>query len=173
MLAISTAWKSGLLADTKEMLLQIKEVGLDAIELGYNLREEKLEEVISLLPGLGIKVASVHNFCPLPSVSRPGRFATDYYRLSSLNERERKKAVECTKATIDTASRVSCGIIVMHAGTVEFSRSYIRKLIDLYNQGKHGSRAFLRLKEKILSERKARKEPYLQSLIKSLEQVLP
>ncbi|MFC1592564.1 sugar phosphate isomerase/epimerase family protein [Candidatus Omnitrophota bacterium] len=172
MLAISTAWKSDLGPDIKAILSCIKETGFDAIELGYNFTQDKLQGIIPLLSDMNIKVVSVHNFCPLPYGVRRGRFATDYYRLSSLNERERRKAVEYTKATIDTALSVYCPIIVMHAGTVEFSRRYIKKLLNLYNQGKRNSGDFLKVRDKILSTREAKKAPHLDSLDKSLREVL-
>ena len=89
------------------MLLQIKEVGFEFIEIGYDFTEQRLNELIPLLSDLKLKVLSIHNFCPLPPRTFSDRFMTDYYRLSSKDEEERSKAVYYTKRSIDTASSIT------------------------------------------------------------------
>ena len=49
LLAISTTWNSGVYSDIKVILSEIKAVGLDAIEIGYNFTIQRLEELISLV----------------------------------------------------------------------------------------------------------------------------
>jgi len=172
MLAISTAWNSTTRPNIQEMLLEIKEVGFNAIEIGYNFSSERLKELISSISAMDIKVASVHNFCPLPSECRLNRFPTDCYRLSSTDETERRKAVEYTKRTIDTARRVSCGFMIVHAGTVELNSNYVKTLIRLYNEGKYDSAEYLQIKQEFLAARRAKREPYLKSVVASLKEVL-
>ncbi|MFH0838787.1 MAG: hypothetical protein V1893_01190 [Candidatus Omnitrophota bacterium] len=53
MFAISTSWNSKTRPDVKEMLLEIKEAGLNAIEIGHNFTEERLEALIPLLMEIG------------------------------------------------------------------------------------------------------------------------
>ncbi len=172
MLAISTTWNSVLHSTMQDMLLEIKEVGFDAIELGYKFTPVQLDEILSLVKDMDMKVASVHNFCPMPVETWLNRFATDAYRLSSLNEKERRKAIDYTKMSIDTACKFSCGVVVVHAGTVELSQSLVKAPLNLYNQGKFGSKEYIRAKEKILAVRAAKKGPFLESLAKSFEEVL-
>lgn len=172
MLAISTTWNFNPNLDIRGLLSQIKEVGFDAIEIGYSLSSKKLEELISLVDGMGIKVVSMHNFCPLPCESGLKRFVTDYYRLSSPNEAERKKAVEYTKRTIDAACLASCGVVVIHAGTVELKKDYLGALFQLYNKGKFGSKEYLRAKDKLLAVRRAKVKVYLALVVRSLEEVV-
>ncbi|MFH1578292.1 MAG: TIM barrel protein [Candidatus Omnitrophota bacterium] len=172
MLAISTAWNSDLHFDIRGMLSQIQETGFDAIEIGCNFIPERLEELIALVNTMKIKVVSMHNFCPLPPEPRPRRYFTDYYRLSSLNEPERSKAVEYTKKTIDTACLVSCRAVVIHAGTVEVRFDQTRELFRLYAEGKCGSKKYLQARNRILASREAAKKRHLQSVARSLEEVL-
>ena len=73
------------------MLSEIKDAGFNTIEAGYSLTEEKLEDLISLVDVIGIQVASVHNFCPMPPELRSKRHVPDRYRMSSLDEEERKR----------------------------------------------------------------------------------
>ena len=170
--AISTAWNFDSHSDIKAMLSEIKGIGFDAIEIGYNFTLQRLKRLISLLDAMRIKVVSVHNFCPLPSEVRLNRFHTDYFRLSSLDEKERKKAVDYTKKSIDTACLVSCKVVIIHAGTVELKSDYVRALLYLYNKGQFNSEEFLEVKEKLLAARQDKRNEYLESVIKSLEEVL-
>lgn len=171
-LAISTAWNSQTHSDVRGMLREIKEVGFDAIEIGYNFTPQRLKELIALVRPMGIRVVSVHNFAPMPAEVRINRPPMDYYRLSSLDEKERRKAVDYTKRTIDTASLVSSQAVVIHAGTVELENDYVRVLLHLYNQGRFGSEEYLRAKERLLVARQAKGGAYLESVVRSLGEVL-
>ena len=62
MLSISTAWMDSD-TDIKSWLSRIKELGFDAIELGYKIKDSQLKEAKSLLEELQLKVSSIHNFC--------------------------------------------------------------------------------------------------------------
>lgn len=172
MLAISTAWNYSSHSDPKEMLSEIKEIGFSAIEIGYSITQETLKELIPLIEAMELEVVSVHNFCPLPPKSGPKRFLTDYYRLSSLDERERKKAVEYTKRSVDTARLFSCEAVVIHAGTVELKNNYVREIFCLYNEGRRDSEEYLRAKDRLLAARRALKAAYLESVARSLEDIL-
>ena len=170
--AISTTWNSNVRSDMKVILAEIKGIGLDAIEIGYNFSSQKLEELISLIDAMGMRVVSVHNFCPLPSEVRLTRFATDYFRLSSLDKKERRKAVDFTKKSIDTACLVSSKVVIIHAGTVELRDDYVKMLLHLYNEGKFNSKEFLKVKEKLLLVRRRKARRYLNSVVRSLEEIL-
>lgn len=170
--AISTTWNCNIHSNIKAVLSQIKGVGLNAIEIGCNFSSKRLKKLISLVDVMGIKVVSVHNFCPLPSEIRLNRFFTDYYRLSSLSEKERKRAVDYTKKSIDTACSVSCQVVVIHAGTVELRNNYARVLLRLYNKGKSDSEEYLKVKKKLLAVRQDKIKRHLELVVRSLEEVL-
>ena len=172
-LAISTAWNCYNYCDIKQKLSEIRAVGLDKIEIGYNFTAQRLPELISLAEQMGIQIVSVHNFCPLPSEIRPHRFFTDYYRLSSLDEKERRKAISYTKRSIDTARLVSCQVVIIHAGVVELRGNYLRALFNLYNKGKFNSKKYLKAKHRLLKTRQSKAKRYLESVVKSLEEILP
>lgn len=171
-LAISTAWNSGIRPDIKQILSEIKQLGFNAIEIGYNFTPRRLKELISLLDGMGISVVSVHNFCPLPSEVKLDRFPTNYYCLSSLDEQERSKAVEYTKKSIDTACQVSCSVVVIHAGSVPLGNDCLKTLLKLYHNGKFGSEEYQRVKQELLTLRQAKKPAYFEAVVKSLRSVI-
>jgi len=171
-LAISTTWNFNSRSDIRGMLSEIKGIGLGAIEIGYNFTASRLKELISLVNAMGIKVVSVHNFCPLPPEPRLRRFATDYYRLSSLDETERKKAVDYTKRSIDTACLASCQVLIIHAGTVEVENDYTKAILQLYKEGKFNSKEYHKLKDEALIIRRDKGKVYLDSVVTSLQEIL-
>ena len=171
MLSISTAWNHKPDINPKKMLEDIQSVGLNTIELGYRLTAGQLEEIIPLLGKMKMNVSSVHNFCPLPDDFPSPRHPSNYYRLSALDEPERLKAVEWTKKAIDTAVRVSCGVVVIHAGTVEMDDDPT-ELLRAYKSGSAAATDFIRIKDKILQDREKNKAPYLKAVVRSLDDVI-
>ena len=186
MLAISTAWNHKSNVGVETMLTEIKALGLDAIELGYKLTAEELEGVRNLLGKMAIKVLSIHNFCPLPndgpctrtdtSCSVQGgpslRHPSNYYRLSAVDEKERRRAVEWTEKTVDTAERVGAKVVVIHGGTIE-GKSDPTAILKKYKMGQGDSKELDRSREEISSERRRNQAPFWRALIQSLDDVIP
>ena len=172
MFAISTAWNFNSGLDTRRTLLDIGKLGVDAIEIGYNITRQRLKELIALISDMNMRAVSVHNFCPLPDEAGLNRFPTDYYRLSSRNARERAKAVDFTKRSIDTCGLVSSRVLVVHAGTVELEHIDARRLLHLYNAGKFGSHEYVAARKEFLIERSKKSAAHLESVERSLEELL-
>ncbi len=93
-------------------------LGFEYAELSHGIR-------ITLVPGIlraveqgVIKIASCHNFCPLP----PGvnHAAPNLYLPSSADARERDQWLRQSKRTIDFAAQVKARKVVLHLGSVEF-----------------------------------------------------
>jgi sugar phosphate isomerase/epimerase len=100
------------------MLRELADLGFSHVELSHGTR---LTLVPGILKGLDeglVKVASVHNFCPLP-VGVMGA-APNLYEPSAASRRERILWVHNTLRTIDFAHRVECDRIVLHSGRVRF-----------------------------------------------------
>lgn len=173
MIAISTTWNYKEDCSMREMLLAIKELGVNDIELGYNFTITRLEELLGLLDSVQMRVVSVHNFCPLPPQNPYHRFFINYYYLSSLDETERKLAVEYTKKTIDTAARLSAKIVIIHTGNIDMDTAKIKALMKLYCAGNSNSKEYDNLKTDILKLREEKKILYLEATRKSLEEIMP
>ena len=172
LVSISTAWNYHSQMDIRQWCLQVEALGLNTIALDYQLTSSHLDELERILPDLGMGVSSVHNFCPLPNDPVEGRHASNYYRLSSPDETERRKAVAWTKNTIETACRFQAGVVVIHAGTMGVGEDKSGRLLDLYRQGQKESPEFSRLKAEILAARAQGKAPFIDALNKSLEEVI-
>lgn len=118
LVALSTCWCSHRHSDGYEMLKEIAALGFEWVELSHGIR-------ITLVPGIlraveeGIvKVASCHNFCPLPTGVH--RAAPNLYMPSAREAREREQWLRQSKRTLDFAQQVRARRVVLHLGAVEF-----------------------------------------------------
>ena len=156
----------------RQLLLEIKETGLSTIELGYKITVAELARIIPLLKELEIKVSSVHNFCPLPNDHPSPRHPSNHYRLSSLDEDERRLAVRWTKEAVNTAVMTGAGVVVIHAGTIELPEDLAEGLFKKYKESDTGGDGFPKLRERFLMERKKAQGPFMKALVKSLAEVM-
>ena len=170
MLSISTAWNYKTDVPLKEMLKEIKAVGLDTVELGYRLTVKDLKELIPLLKEMKMRVSSIHNFCPLPDDAPSPRHPSNHYRLSAIENEERQKAVLWTKKAIDTACLVNSSVVVIHAGTIELNNDPT-EMLRAYKAGRETPTEFIRMRDEILREREKNKGPFFESIVKSLDDI--
>jgi len=171
MLSVSTSWLDSD-TDIKQWLAQIKELGFDAVELSYKVTDEQLKDAESVLGDLNLKVSSIHNFCPTPNDEPSERHLSNYYRLSSIDEHERQQAIKWTNIAVDTAERVGAGVVVIHAGTLDFEDERSPQLFELFVNGQKDSEAFSIERDRVLTLREAKKGPYIDALVKSLSEVM-
>ncbi len=171
MLSVSTSWMDEHM-DMNSWLLQVKELGFDAVELSYKVTEKQLKEAEPLLKDLQLTVSSIHNFCPVPNDGPSTRHLSNYYRLSSVDERERQQAVKWTNIAVDTAEHLGAGVVVIHAGTLDFEDERSPKLFELYTSGRKESAVFTEEKNRILQLREEKKRPYIAALEQSLSEVI-
>lgn len=172
MLSISTAWNYRPGANMRQLLSQIKETGLNAVELGYKITVPELAEIIPLLSELDLTVSSVHNFCPLPNDHPSPRHPSNYYRLTSLDDNERCLAVRWTQEAVNTAVKVGAPVVVIHAGTVEMPDDLSEKLFKMYKLSDLGADAFAQVRERFIKERQVKRGPHMDALTKSLTDVM-
>lgn len=169
-LAISTRWNAGHHQDGRALIEECLTLGLDRVELGYDLRAELIEGVKAMIASGSVQVNSVHNFCPVP-VGAP-RPHPELYTPASPDRREREYAVTHISKTLRFAAEVGARVAVLHSGNVDMNHFSL----DLMRQAAHGqqfSQAYenMKLKCQIVRDKRAVKQiPYLQD---SLEQLLP
>jgi sugar phosphate isomerase/epimerase len=169
-LALSTSWNAKNHKDGNSLIREIKNMGFDKVELNFTLTSKMVKDIEQLVKMGEIRVVSLHNYCPLPDWMNPEEASPDFYSLSSLNEDERKKAIEQTKVTIDAAGHLQAQAVVLHMGKVEMQGDF-RRLILLYNQGLRESEDYRRLKFEIIKERKRYSDKFLKMALASLEEL--
>ena len=158
--------------DMENWFRWIKRLGFDAVELGYKITDKRLKELEPLLRNLQFQVSSIHNFCPVPNDGPSGRHLSNYYRLSSVDEHERQQAVKWTNIAVDTAEHVGAGVVVIHAGTLDFEDERSPWLFHLYSNGQKDTNAFRKERDRILQLRAEKKRPYIAALEQSLNEVV-
>jgi sugar phosphate isomerase/epimerase len=114
-----------------------------------------------------IRILSLHNFCPLPDSVDTRRASPDYYSLASIEEAERRKAVEETKHTIDTACRLKAKTVIVHSGRLNI-RDKTRELAEVITKGVDPAATIATMRKERDEEIK---KGYLDSLIKSIDEI--
>jgi len=164
MFAMSTAWNSYRHRNVRLMLEEILELGIDRVELDFNLKKRSVTDISGLASGGMIKVVSVHNFCPVPENIKTKKVSPDHYSMASTDETERKKSVQHTRQTIETAHSLGASAVVVHAGRLNISDE-TRKLAKVIGNVKEAQRmlAAMRIKRKAELEK-----GHLEALLKSI-----
>jgi sugar phosphate isomerase/epimerase len=175
-LALSSCWLSHRHQDGYEMLKEMAGLGFEWVELSHGIR-------ITLVPGIlrgveegVVKVASCHNFCPLPTGINHA--APNLYTPSSKDSREREQWLRHSRRTIDFAHQVKARNVVMHLGSVEFFWSNPGRKLDAYAEAHpeddlRQDAAYGKLLAKALGKLRNRKADYWRNTISGLTALLP
>ena len=100
------------------MLKEMASLGFEYAELSHGIRITLVPGILKAVEDGVIKIASCHNFCPLPT--GVVHAAPNLYVCSSTDGRERDQWMRHSKRTIDFAAQVHAKKVVMHLGAVEF-----------------------------------------------------
>jgi len=169
-LALSTSWNAYRYAEARSMLFEISKLKFSNIELSFNLTDSMVEEIPGVAKELGIKITSLHNYCPIPEGFSREKGLPDCYSISSLNPQERALAVKYTKKTIDTANTLGARVVVLHCGRVEIEDK-TKELAFLYQNNKKEVSEFKMIKEAFSQERSSKAGPFLENVMSSLKEI--
>lgn len=170
--SISTKWNKARHSNGIELVNEINELGFKCIELGANSTKKQVEDIITAYTENKIEVSSVHNICP--AEEEDGNWNVGIGdRIASLNEQERKLAVEFSKNTIELAKRVNAKVVVLHLGQVDVSNSYQKILSQMVKDGISNSTSFSMVRTYLQEERKRKAKFHMEAIQKSLEELIP
>lgn len=109
--AISTMWaQQARFADMHDFVRAVRELGYDALEVSHLTPEAPFERLIN---GSGARIVSIH--APAPEARVGGR-SNDSLNLASLDDEERRTAIEQTERSIDHAVALGARFVVLHLG---------------------------------------------------------
>ena len=100
------------------MLQEMAGLGFDWVELSHGIKIILVPGILKAVEEGVVKIASCHNFCPLPMGVTHA--APNLYLPSSPDARERDMWLRQSKRTIDFAHQVKAPKVIMHLGSTEF-----------------------------------------------------
>lgn len=168
--SVSTHWNTYRHTTGEAMIEEILGLGLDAVELGYDLRIDMVPGVRAMVGSGAVKVLSVHNFCPVPMGAHRGH--PELYTPGSLEKTTRDNAVHHMSRTIAFAAEVGAKVVVAHAGNVDMPRMS-RDMIEWCETGRQYTPAYEKLKLKVLTTRDKKAPKQIGFLRESIDRLLP
>jgi sugar phosphate isomerase/epimerase len=147
---------------------ELTSLGVDGLELDYRIPPALFDDMKSALKET--KVFSIHNYFPVPDILLPSEGSGEAFRLTALDEEERKLAVEYTKRSLRAAAELGAGYLVIHSGEVEACSSKGRGLMKVFKERE--STEYEKACLELIEERQRNAGPHLELLYSSLEAVL-
>jgi sugar phosphate isomerase/epimerase len=150
----------------------LRELAVPEVELDYRLSAARLADLMASLRRTGIRVASVHNFCPIPPDFEGQGGGGDLFSLADTDREARLEAVKWTCRSLETAHAAEARVVVLHGGLVTMEAACHR----IYAPNPSGptltdsQRTLLQRK---LAVRDRLKPPHLDALCFSLDRLLP
>ncbi len=168
MLGISSAWRSEISDSGKEIVEEILNLGVQAMELEYRMTRSMLKEVDPLVKAGRIVVTSLHNILPLPRGIPKNMANGEFVSLSSPDGKERKSALRYTLGTMEWAEKFGARAIVLHMGKAPMSGA-MEILMEMYDRGMTGTEEGRALIEGHKTTRARLGKPLLEAALKSLQ----
>lgn len=168
--SVSTHWNTYRHVTGEAMVEEILTLGVDAVELGYDLRIDMVPGVRNMVQRGAVKVLSVHNFCPVPIGAHRGH--PELYTPASADRQIRDLAVTHMTRTIAFAAEMGAKVVVAHAGNVDMER-YSRDMMEMCETGRQFTPAYEKMKLKLFTTRDKKRPKQLGYLRESIDRLLP
>lgn len=166
--SFSTCWNIKRHTDGSSMLQEIRELGFRRVELNYNVTEAMLGAIEPMIERGEIGISSVHN--TFPHVPDPD-YGTDSVLLGFGDETKRQRAVELLVRSAEYAQRYGGEAVVVHPGEVPFPNDIAKELEQIYSGQGRDSEAYRSKWAELLERREAYSAGYVQTIIRSLDEV--
>ena len=172
MLSISTSYLATANVSGADIVSRLAAFDISEVELSYRINEECFFDIRQALNRSRLQVSSIHNFFPIPASAPNGKGGGDVFLLSDSAVEERCKAVQWTKRSIEQACAVRAKAVVLHCGRIEMHAERER-LYAFFRNGQIHSPQAQNFIHKKLGEREKEKSVYLDSVLRSLEDLIP
>ena len=159
------------------MLQEMAGLGFEYVELSHGVRITLVPGILKAVEEGVIKIATCHNFCPLPTGVTHA--APNLYMPSSRDPRERDQWLRQSKRTLDFAAQVGAKKVILHLGSVEFFWFNPAGTLEAYLEshaepgGVTNDATYQKLLAKALAKMKKRMPPYWENVKAGLTQLLP
>ena len=158
------------------MLQEMAGLGFEWVELSHGVRITLVPGVLRAVEEGVIKVASCHNFCPLPTGIMHA--APNLYMPTSKDVREREQWLRHSRRSVDFAHQVKATRLVLHLGSVEFFWFNPARKVAHYINGHPEANlandaAYHKLLAKSLARVRERKTVYWENMRAGLAELMP
>lgn len=149
-------------------------MGFEYVELSHGTRIVLVEGILRAVEEGIIKVASTHNFCPLPTGINHA--APNLYEPSVRQRQEHDQWLRHTKRSIEFTKRVGGSLMVTHLGSVHFFWTNPARKIRHYRKAHPEldvleDRTYRRILEKACHKLRNRMPAYWDQVLASLEEI--
>ena len=135
MLSLSTSFGSSDCRDGAALVQAVADAGFNGIELEYRIESPLFHRMLPELERTGLKVVSIHNYFPIPSIMRHSKGGGDLFLLSHPDKEERLEAIKWTTRTIEHANNLEATAVVLHCGRVEMAPE-MKRLRHYFDTGR-------------------------------------
>jgi sugar phosphate isomerase/epimerase len=166
--SLSTMWaQQQRFADMHDFVRAAQAFGYDAIEVSHLTDQPCFDR---LLDGSGARLSSIH--APAPRVQALGKNNSSL-NLASLDDEERRTAIEHTKRSIDHAAAAGARFVVVHLGAVgkDEMLSSERKQRRLFDSGTRSGDEYESLRRETLERRPELAPPHLERARETLAEL--
>jgi sugar phosphate isomerase/epimerase len=151
-----------------EIVEKVGSLGIAQIELGFTLNPKQVTDIIQAARENDIHISSLHNFVPEPPETERG------IMLSDIDQSLRSRAVQLTKDTIMLASDVGARAVVVHMGQPRgWDYESLQKELREVIHSKATPDDIEALQKRFQKERISLPGAYLDSMLRSLDEILP
>ncbi|HOT97922.1 MAG TPA: TIM barrel protein [bacterium] len=165
---LSTSWLSSRILDGHALLDALGAAGLTGLEIDYRVSRATLEQMLPRLRRGEFTVYSVHNYCPTPPGYEGHPNVAALFNPASLDEQERKQAVEFGLKSLQTAAELGAALAVFHLGVIPMDFK-MAELFTLHDAAGEDSGDFQSRIAELQAERDSRITPYLSPLLRTVE----
>ncbi|MBF0103243.1 MAG: TIM barrel protein [Desulfobacterales bacterium] len=172
MLSISTIFTTFQIENADALMDKLESFGNIGIELEYRISSETYRQMKPRLLRSHLRISSIHNYFPRPDGIPKEKSSGDLFILSSLDIDMRQQAIYWTQKSIEHAHDHGAKAVVLHCGYIDIESEH-RVFENFFNTGQIQSQAAQAKIQEKLTEREKKKAPYLNSLLYSLDKLLP
>jgi sugar phosphate isomerase/epimerase len=142
-------------------------LGYDAIEISHSTATAPFERLMSFHE---VPISSIH--APAPLVRDGDNKANSSLNLASLDDDERRAAIDYTKNSIDLARKAGARFVVVHLGAVGHAMfDQERELRRLYDSGTRDGERVEELREQCHRLRAEQAGPWLEQAMRTLDEL--
>jgi len=171
MIALSTSFISRGIRDGEGAIRYLEDFEIDGIELDYRIDGATCRQIREALAKSRLKVASVHNYFPIPWVVSGSGGGGDLFSLCSPDAGERRRAVYWTTETMRHAADFGASTVVLHCGYTQMEHEW-KKIIQFFRAGTINRKAAREFIQEKLRERDELNQRHLSSLLLSLGELV-